>query len=138
VARIVGTRLAVIRAAALLVVALAAGFAIKTLLDLRRDPPDFQVVDTGANCPDLIHCTLIAHLRNHGGPGTGEVRLIASGEQRSGVYPHTTIEVVSLSCTAVIPRAQQGDLVEASCSIGSTGSPAPTFRNPPVTAVMLR
>lgn len=53
-----------------------------------------------ANCPDVVHCTLIAHLRNVGGSGTGEVRLSATGEQRSGVFPRTTIEVVSLSCLA--------------------------------------
>jgi hypothetical protein len=136
VARTISMRVALIGAAALIAAAMAAGFAIKTMLDTQ--PAKFEVVDTSANCPDLIHCTLIAHLRNVGGSGTGEVRLSASGEQRSGVIPHTTIEVVSLSCLAVIPRAQQGDLVEASCSISATRSPAPTFQNPPVTATIVR
>src|SRR5262245_39168924 len=111
----------------LLSLGLVGGFGLKTLLDLQRpDAPRFEVVDTAANCPDITHCTLVLHVRNRGGPGTGEARLTAEGASGR-----------SLSCTAAIPRAEPGDLVEASCPITSSGFDASVFRKPKVTAILL-
>ena len=112
---------------ALFVLGLVGGFALRTVLDWQQpSAPSFEVVHAAASCPDLTHCTLLVHVRNSGGPGTGEVVLTAQSHGPA------------MSCRAVIPRAERGDVVEASCPISSTGlAGAPILQNLTVTATIV-
>lgn len=113
--RSVSVRMLLVVAAVALATGIGVGYLVMYLPTLQ--PPAFQVVDVNATAgcqgraPYYTSCPLQVTLRNKG--GTGTALLIV----REGTFNYMTNQSSTVICSTAVPRAERGELVNATCTV---------------------